>query len=102
MSLSVDRLEQEAAVVAEVEALQDAAREPVLQIEQHRQAGRALAPRTALELVDLIAGLTPEQERQSLLFLGNEVDDKQLCPDRKPVGAVLDRHADQKARWVDR
>src|SRR5579875_2981685 len=63
---SVDGLQEKAAVVAEGEALDHPAGEPVLELGEDRRAVGALAPPAAGELVHLVPGLAAEQLGQRL------------------------------------
>jgi hypothetical protein len=102
MGLSIDRLEQVPAVIAERQPLEHAAGEPVLELGKHRCAVGPRAPLALRELVGLIASLATEQGGQPLGVLGDEVHDEHLGVRRDPVGAVLDGQADQEARRADR
>src|SRR5262249_16320489 len=62
-----DWFEQESDVVAEVEAVQHAADEPACPVVANGQSVRAGVPRATRELVDAVACLAAEQQRQFAL-----------------------------------
>src|SRR5690242_9027175 len=96
-SFALDRLEHEAAMVAEVHPLEDPPREPVLEVDQDRSALRARSPLAASELVDLIPSLAAEQLGKLDRVLGDEVHDEDVSLAGDPERAVLHRQADQEA-----
>src|SRR5215218_11393490 len=88
------------AVIADVDALEDAPGEPVLTALEHGQPARALVPLAVLELVDLVAGLGAEQLREVLRALRHEVHGEQLGALRHAERVVLVGEARDEPRGV--
>ena len=95
-----DRLQEIGVVVAGVEALQHTAGEPVLAAVEDRDAVH-VAPRRALELVHLVAGLAAEQLGEVLGVGGHRVHTEHRRVPAVPERAVGVREADDEARRVD-
>ena len=66
-----DRLQQVTDVVSNVDARQYPADEPGDGVIENRQAGGAGMPAAAAELVDIVAGLTPEQLSKLAVSIDN-------------------------------
>src|ERR687885_1371064 len=101
LALAADRLEDDRVVVAGDEALDDPPDEPVRQPGDDRHAVRALVPLAAGELVDVVAGLTPEQLGDLLAVGRDEMDAEVLRAPGDTVGAVLVRQAGEEPRRLD-
>src|SRR3954453_12800877 len=74
VDMRLDRVEQVGDMVAGREAVEDPAREPVAARVEHRRAARALGPRTAGELVGVVARLGAEELGQVGAVRGHQVD----------------------------
>ncbi len=97
----LDRVEQVAGVVAELEAGEDAAREPAVAFVEQRHAVGAGPPARPCELVDIVARLAAEQLDELAGGLRHEMHRQRTRLARDPVGEVLDRDADEEARRLD-
>src|SRR4051794_16737604 len=100
--LALDRLEQEAPVIAELDPLDDPAGKPVLKRRQDRHALGSRPPVDALELVERIASLATEQLGQLGRLRCDEVHGEHACPAGDAKRVVLVRQAGEEARRMDR
>src|SRR5947209_18935419 len=96
------RLEREADVITEVAALEHLAREPALELLDHRRPTRSRFPLAARELVHLVAGLAAEQDGELLGIPRDRMNHEHVGIHSQPVRAVLHRQAGQEARRMDR
>lgn len=96
-----DGLQQEADVIADVEAVQYVADEPPRRVIQNRKPVRSRPPAAPGELVGLVTRLAAEQSRERAVPPRHEMHREMLSVLRHPIGVIALRQPHQEARRTE-